>query len=311
MKLSTKRSLIGAVILLLMTPAPGSTGAAHPARAGTVVRHDAFESQNVLPRNVDVWLPPGYSIDEAARYPVIYMHDGENLFDAADAKFGVEWGLDEVMTELIAAGEIRPAIVVGIWSLGAGRYAEYMPQKAAPPGPIDFQVPSSPALTGQQLVSDRYLRFLVTELKPFIDGRYRTLPGRDDTFLMGSSMGGLISAYAISEYPDTFGGAACVSTHWPAGHGVVAGYLATHLPDPATHRIYFDFGTQTLDAGYEPFQRRMDEAMRRAGFVEGRNWVTLKFGGAEHNETSWRERAHVPLKFLLGAGSGVSGVSGK
>ncbi len=250
--------------------------------------------------------------------PVIYMHDGENLFDASDAKFGVEWGIDEVMARLVATGEVRPAIIVGIWSLGAGRYAEYMPQKAAPPGEIDFRVPSKPVLTGRQLVSDQYLGFLVTELKPFIDSTYRTLPGRDDTFVMGSSMGGLISAYAVAEYPGVFGAAACVSTHWPAGDGVVIDYLADHLPDPASHRFYFDFGTATLDALYEPYQRRMDEVMRQAGYTEGENWLTLKFDGAEHNETSWRRRAAPPpdvpyrcrvgdIGDLPGAGSGIRG----
>ena len=85
-----------------------------------------------------------------------------------------------------------------------------------------------------------------------------------------------------------------------AGQGAVVDYLGTHLPDPATHRLYFDFGTETLDAGYEPHQRRMDEFLRRAGYVEGRNWVTRKFDGAEHSETAWRQRVDEPLRFLLG-----------
>jgi predicted alpha/beta superfamily hydrolase len=288
-----------------MSQGASATDEVSAGATGSIVRHETFASRLVAPRNVDVWLPPDYATDPAVRYPVIYMHDGENLFDASDAKFGVEWGIDEVMTGLVAAGEVRPAIIVGIWSLGAGRYAEYMPQKAAPPGEIDFRVPSKPVLTGRQLVSDQYLDFLVTELKPFIDSTYRTLPGRDDTFVMGSSMGGLISAYAVAEFPGVFGAAACVSTHWPAGDGVVIDYLADHLPDPASHRFYFDFGTATLDALYEPYQRRMDEVMRQAGYTEGENWLTLKFDGAEHNETSWRRRAHLPLTFLLGAGSGI------
>ena len=153
---------------------------------------------------------------------------------------------------------------------------------------------------------------MVTELKPFIDATYRTLAGPADTFVMGSSMGGLISAYAIAEYPDMFGGAACVSTHWPAADGAVIDYLAGHLPDPASHRLYFDYGTATLDALYEPYQQRMDAVMRRSGYVEGQNWVTLKFDGAEHNEQAWRQRAALPLQFLLGAvvgaGPGDSGL---
>lgn len=113
-------------------------------------------------------------------------------------------------------------------------------------------------------------------------------------------MGGLISLYAASEYPDVFGGIGALSTHWPAGDGIVIDYLTAHLPDPRTHKLYFDYGTQTLDAGYEPYQRRMDAAMRAGGYTEGRNWITRKFEGAEHSERAWRERVDVPLQFLLG-----------
>jgi enterochelin esterase-like enzyme len=113
-------------------------------------------------------------------------------------------------------------------------------------------------------------------------------------------MGALISAYAMAEYPETFGGAACISTHWPAGDGAVIDYLAKHLPAPGAHKFYFDYGTETLDASYEPFQQRMDAVMKSAGYTEGRDWVTQKFPGAEHSEKSWRQRVEVPLQFLLG-----------
>lgn len=257
---------------------------------GRVIRHEAFASRQVEARNVDVWLPPGYDGDAGARYPVVYMHDGQNLFDPATSYAGVDWAIDEILTDVIASGAVRPAIVVGIWSVGKARYAEYMPQKAVP----------AAADQHDRLSSDRYLEFVVGELKPFIDARYRTLPGRDDTFIMGSSMGGLISAYAVSEYPEVFGGAACVSTHWPAEGGVMIDYLAAHLPEPGVHRLYFDFGTATLDAGYEPYQRRMDEILRRRGYADGEDWITRKFEGAEHSEKAWRLRAGVPLRFLLG-----------
>ena len=117
---------------------------------------------------------------------------------------------------------------------------------------------------------------------------------------MGSSMGGLISLYALTEYPAVFGGAACLSTHWPAGGGVMIDYLRSALPDPAGHRIYFDHGTATLDSLYPPFQRRADAVMRAAGYVEGRDWVTRVFAGAEHSERAWRVRVEQPLIFLLG-----------
>lgn len=255
-----------------------------------------FPSGFVAPRTVDVWLPPGYDEQAAERYPVLYMHDGQNVFDpATSAVTHVAWGVDETMVELVDAGTVRPAIVVGIWST-ARRVAEYMPQEpleANPTARAEFE-----RLVGEPL-ADRYLRFVVTEVKPFVDRTYRTLPGRADTFIMGSSRGALISLYAISQYPDVFGGAACLSTHWPAGEGALIDYFQTALPDPATHRLYFDFGTEGLDAEYEPYQDRMDLNLRTAGYVPGQNWVTRKFPGAGHSEMAWRDRAAIPLIFLL------------
>ncbi len=271
---------------------------AQPAAGGAQLeRHAAFPSRHVAARHVDVWLPPGYATTADARYPVIYLHDGQNLFDP-NGPFG-SWRVDEAMLRLIAAGEAPPAIVVGVWNTPA-RFAEYMPQQATSDAVLakilaQFQQPAA------RLQSDAYLKFLVTELKPFIDRTYRTRPEREHTSVMGSSMGGLISAYALVQYPEVFGGAGCLSTHWPAGDGVVIDYLAPRLPAPGAHRFYFDFGTATLDATYEPFQRRMDAVMRAAGYTEGANWMTRKFEGAEHNETAWRARVHLPLQFLLGS----------
>jgi enterochelin esterase-like enzyme len=218
----------------------------------------------------------------------------------------VDWGIDETMTRLIAERRIREAIVVGIWNTPKRR-EEYLPAKmflslkegeereAAFRGLADAGI----VLDEASLLSDAYLRFLVTELKPFIDRTYRTLPGRDDTFIMGSSAGALVSLYAVSEYPEVFGGAGCVSTHWPVGNGMMIDYIKDRLPAPETHKIYFDFGTETLDRGYEPYQKLMDQAMEAAGYERDRNWMTMKFPGAEHSERAWRERVHVPLEFFL------------
>jgi predicted alpha/beta superfamily hydrolase len=268
-----------------------------PGVTGTVLRHAAMPSRNVAARNVDVWLPPGYGKDPAKRYPVLYMHDGQNVFDPATSSFGVDWGVDETMTRLVESGQVREAIVVAVWTTPKRR-EEYMPQRAVH-GDVSFNVPGAEDLEPGDIISDRYLAFLVEELKPFIDASYRTLPDRADTYIMGSSMGGLISQYAMSRYPEVYGGAGCVSTHWPAGDGIALEDFAAHLPDPATHKYYFDFGTATLDASYEPYQRRADEMLRKAGYVEGRNWITRKFDGAEHSEKAWRLRVDQPLLFLL------------
>lgn len=266
---------------------------------GTLKRHANFPSKHVLARNVDVWLPPGYEkADNGKRFPVIYMQDGQNLFDPKTSYIGVDWGIDETMTRLIAEKRIRDAIVVGIWNTPK-RILEYMPQKVKIRNG-DASIKNLPMPLQVPLESDNYLRFVVTELKPFIDSTYRTLPDMKNTFIMGSSMGGLISAYAISEYPKVFGGAGCMSTHWPAGDGAVIDYLKKSLPDPNTHKFYFDFGTETLDAQYEPYQLRADAVMKQAGYVEGRNWITKKFVGDDHSERSWSKRVDVPLQFFLG-----------
>jgi predicted alpha/beta superfamily hydrolase len=258
-----------------------------------------FVSRHVAARRVDVWLPPGYAADPGRRYPVLYMHDGQNLFDPATAFAGVDWGVDEAMARLAAAGEIRPAIVVGVWNTER-RLAEYLPSRPFGTAPDRALLAAVPLGEGTEPESDAYLRFLTGELKPAIDRRYRTRPGRADTFIAGSSMGGLVSIYAVLEYPEVFGGAACLSTHWLAGEGLVADDVAARLPAPGRHRIYFDRGTEGLDAEYAPFQARVDGALRAAGYAEGRDWVSCVFEGAGHDEAAWRSRAKVPLRFLLG-----------
>jgi glycosidase/predicted alpha/beta superfamily hydrolase len=273
-----------------------------PVPAGVTGSFDSYpkvDSRYVDPRRVDVWLPPDYASNAAQRYPVIYMHDGQNLFDPALSYIGVDWGVDEAMTRLIAERRVRGAIVVAVWNTPK-RFAEYMPAKAVTESKLPEDWPDLAWIRSQPLLGDKYLRFLVEELKPFIDATYRTLPGRDDTFVMGSSMGGLISFYALAERPDVFGGAGCVSIHWPLADGLVVDYLARRLPPPGHHRLYFDFGTATLDAGYEPYQQRVDALMRKAGYREGIDWVTRKYEGAEHSERAWRARVEVPLVFLLG-----------
>ena len=264
---------------------------------GVLKRHEQFGSKFVAARNVDVWLPPGYARGKRSRYPVVYMHDGQMLFDSTATWNQQEWGVDETMTRLIQSGVIREAIVVGVWNTPK-RVAEYMPRKAVPSASTK-DLKGIPADSNDAIISDEYLKFLVRELKPFIDSHYRTKRDRASTFVMGSSMGGLISVYAVSEYPRVFGGAGCISTHWPAGNGALIDYLKTHLPAPGAHKFYFDFGTETLDAQYEPFQKRMDEVMLAAGYTEGKDWVTRKFEGAEHSEKAWSARVDIPLVFFL------------
>ncbi|HKA54501.1 MAG TPA: alpha/beta hydrolase-fold protein, partial [Candidatus Binatia bacterium] len=264
-------------------------------------RHPGFASRYVAPRHVDVWLPPHYQ-DTSGRFPVIYMHDGQNLFDPQTSFLGVDWGIDEAMRRLTAAQRARAAIVVGIWNTPQ-RSQEYMPQR-----PLEMSSGVQRERGQLQLgkgaarkpLADRYLKFLLQEVKPFIDEHYRTLADRENTFMMGSSMGGLISLYAVCEYPHVVAGAGCLSPHWPARGGIVVDYLEKGLPEAGSHKLYFDYGTRTVDALYEPYQQEVDKVMRAKGYTQGEDWLTLKFEGAEHGERAWRERVHIPLEFLLG-----------
>lgn len=291
-------------MLSILMPSP--TRISFADHTGHLFRYADFPSRFVAPRHVDVWLPPGYGATDVAAYPVLYMHDGQNLFDPASAYAGVDWGIDEALVRLHAVrglhaeGLQQVPIVVGIWNNPANqRWREYMPQKpyAALPAVQQAWVL---AQAGGPPYSDAYLQFLVEEIKPFIDAHYRTRPEQPATCIMGSSMGGLISLYALCEYPTVFGGAACVSTHWPAGGPALVTAMAKGLPPAGQHRVYFDYGTATLDEHYEPLQNQMDALLPAAGYTLGRDWRTEKFVGAEHSERSWRERVHIPLGFLFG-----------
>ena len=278
---------------------------------GSIRRFANFKSRYVAARNVDVWLPPGYNAHK--KYAVLYMHDGQMLFDAAITWNKQEWGVDEIVSQLLAQKKLQNCIVVGAWNGGTLRHSEYFPQKplalltqAARDTLLHSKRGSQP-LFAAAVQSDAYLQFLVTELKPFIDSTFATRKDRKHTFVAGSSMGGLLSMYAICEYPKVFGGAACLSTHWlgtmatennPMPAAFVA-YMAAHLPDPRSHKLYFDYGTQTLDAYYKLFQLQADAVLGAKGYT-AKNWVTREFVGEDHSEKSWRKRLDIPLLFLLG-----------
>lgn len=266
---------------------------------GNIDRIDPFKSKYIIPRRVDIWTPPTYSEDPKQRFKVLYMHDGENVFDSTSSKWShADWGIDETITRMVRENIIQPTLVVAMWSTDI-RAAEYMPQKL--PDTL-----SSKSLHGMiqrlnktEICSDNYLRFIVEEMKPYVDSHYRTLPEMQDTVIMGASMGGLISMYAMCEYPQVFSGAGCVSTHFPIGRGIALKYLREHLPDPKDHKFYFDFGTKTIDKNYERYQVRADRILSEGGYQQPVNWITRKFEGHRHSETDWRKRVHIPLEFLL------------
>lgn len=265
---------------------------------GRMARLANFPSHHVPSRNVDIWLPPEYDADPERRYPVLYMQDGQSCFLAEYCPYHVPWDIQSAMARAASGAEMEPAIIVGIWNIGPLRYLEYRPARPF----LNLSEHARRRVLaglGGWPHSDAYLAFITEELKPYIDTNYRTRPDRGHTAIMGSSMGGLISLYAICEYPDVFGAAGCVSTHWPAVEAVILPYLREYLPDPATHRIYFDFGTHTIDALYRPTQQLVDMVMPTRGYERGVNWLTLEFPGTRHFETDWGARAHIPIGFML------------
>ncbi len=279
--------------------------------SGTIRYIEKFASAFVTPRNIAVWLPDGYS--NKKKYAVLYMHDGQMLFDATTTWNKQEWQADETAAKLIAEGKTKKFIIVGIESLAPLRHSNYFPQQpfeSLPQKTIDslYSVSSSvnPPVFGTKVNSDQYLQFIVKELKPFIDKTFSVKTDRSNTFIAGSSMGGLISMYAICEYPNVFGGAACLSTHWPGFYttennpipNAFLKYLKSHLPSPKNHKIYFDYGDQTLDALYAPFQKQADVIMNEKGFTT-KNWETKFFPGEDHSEKAWSKRLGIPFAFLL------------
>jgi enterochelin esterase-like enzyme len=292
------RTLLSLLTLLFATPAL--------ADSGRFVEIAAVPSANIAPPHVVVWLPPGYDTGRQ-RYSVVYMHDGQNVFFPDRSKFNKVWAADKSALRLIAAKRVKPFIIVAIDQPGADRYRQYFPQA------IDAMAP--PALrtvfeSEGPLFGDRYLKFLVTELKPQIDRDYRTLPDVGHTTVVGSSMGGLISCYAFVEYPKTFGRAGCVSTHWlltmpdklPAGADPVAmweTYLGQRLGKPAGRRLWMDHGTETLDAYYDPWQRRIDAKLIELGWRKGRDFESRVYPGAAHEENAWAARLDDIFAWLL------------
>lgn len=278
--------------------------------AGRVVEYKNFASTLIKSRNVTVWLPDGYS--DAKKYDVIYMHDGQMLFDSLSTWNHQEWQVDENISRLQQKNEIRDCIIIGIWNIPEDRFFDYFPQKA-----VNFMSADNRKAFGNEFElkrfdADNYLKFIVEELKPFIDKTYSTYTDRSHTFLMGSSMGGLISLYGVCEYPNIFGGAACLSIHslmitssvkTESNVAIAAPafveYLKSSLPKANTAKIYMDFGDKTLDSYYAPYQEKIDEVMYHKGWRRP-YWTTNFYPGLSHSEADWARRLFIPILFLIG-----------
>lgn len=283
--------------------------------SGTLIRIENFSSKYVDPRPVDIWLPKDYSPEK--RYQVTYMHDGQMLFDSTVTWNRQEWKVDETFSRLIQENKIEPCIIVGIWNNGKYRASEYFPEKFLETVSPDFRKKFIESQLENKPQSDRYLRFIVEELKPYIDSAFSTYTTKEHTFIMGSSRGGVISLYAMAEYPEVFGGAACLSSHWMGvrEHNfelplAAFNYFQKKLPSALSHRLYMDRGTLTLDSFYRPYQDFMDILVRSKGYSAG-NLMTLAFEGTDHSEHAWAERLHIPVEFLMGIRPKQKPIAGK
>ena len=264
---------------------------ADPAGSGVVGQlvywQDVASRHLSQKRHVEVWLPPGYEASGTRRYPVLFMHDGQNLFDPRMAAGGIDWGVDKAVVRSVQAGGMQPVIVVGVWNTSR-RLQEYSPWDEGP----------------------AYARFLIEELMPRVNGQWRTASGPANTGTIGSSMGGLISFYLAWKHGDVFGRAGCMSTHFPfpayvPGPGAATPKIEEEIASGATFppgpRLYFDHGTVGLDAAYGPVQAKVSAWLKAQGHLEGRDFIVRAFEGADHNEAAWRARMDAPLRFLFPA----------
>ncbi len=242
-------------------------------------------------RFLRVWLPPGYDAPENSQvqYPVFYLNDGQNLFEAKIAFGGVKWAVDEAADRLIREGKIPPMIFVGIDNSQAGRMKEYLP----------FRSYNPPVLRPQ---GKRYTDFLTREVMPFMSEHYRVATGPQNTALGGSSLGGLISLYAGIAVRGVFGGLLIESPSLFIGRKKILTYARCHHDWPA--KIVLAVGT--LESGREEFDRKvvadvreLETILRAAGLGEDRLLVNIDEGG-RHTEGDWARRLPSELEFLLG-----------
>jgi predicted alpha/beta superfamily hydrolase len=277
---------------------------------GRFLEYERIVAEGLPDQRLSIWLPPGYDAS-GRRYPVLYMHDGHNLFDPKNSNFNKIWAADKAMLAAMASGTVEPHIIIGIWAPGRDRYRQYLPRSAYDAAPTAVRAQMDAMSNGGAVVSDRYLAWIAGPLKSWVDSSFRTRPGRDDTAIVGSSMGGLMSCYAILERPDVFGRAGCVSSHWPAvDPRAVAGedsgvksmwdaWFAKRLGAPDGRRVWMDHGTATLDQFYAPYQQVVDARFAAAGWQKGRDWESKVYEGAEHEENAWAARLPEIFGWLL------------
>jgi predicted alpha/beta superfamily hydrolase len=267
----------------------GTPNSAKSTITGTLKRHEQISSQFLTrSRNINVWLPPGYE-ETDKRYPVLYLQDGQNLFDESTAAFGVEWRADESAMELITKQEISALIIVGIWNT-ADRMDEYTLTK-------DEQLGRG----GRGL---DYIRFIVEELKPLIDRTYRTRTDRESTSIGGSSLGGLIAMHACLENPDVFGRCLAFSPSLGWDQERLLQSLQSGTKWPANVRLWLSMGTH--EGRNSESQKQNVTRAKRLHQLLSQETTNIKvaipfqeFSDASHDEKSWAEQFPIALKSIM------------
>lgn len=259
--------------------------------AGQVLLHPSFPSSHLgNERTLAVYLPPGYGENRRHRYPVVYMHDGQNLFDPLTAAFGVAWEAGTTATRLIRRGAVEPMLLVGIYNT-PDRIHEYTTCEDAH------------AHAGGR--GELYARFVLDEVKPFIDIHYRTLPEREHTAVCGSSLGGLVSLSMVQRHHDRIGICAAMSPSlWWSGARLLNELEVDH-EWMTSMRFWLDMGTNeganhaVYGAGIER-ARRLRKIFRTAGLKPRRDFRYVEAQGGEHNEYNWGKRFRGVLRFFFG-----------
>jgi len=289
----------------------GWTRLTAPSGRGQLHVRRNFASRHLAARDLYVWTPDG--LDEATRFPVLYMQDGQNLFDARLVPFGVAWEADASLSRLIAAGRTAPTIIVGV-ACTEDRFAEYAPALILD----QLSTPARQAVTTAwpgAPKSAAYARMLIDEIKPLIDATFPTLPGRENTFIAGSSMGAVVAAELLARHPDVFAGAALLSAHFsllpvteaeplPKGFSedvarAVGLFARHHIPRAGSHRLWLDRSTLSIDRFYPPSHAAFVSALLALGYGEGEDLSVRAYDGVGHDEGAWRERLDEALAFLL------------
>ncbi|MEO7168375.1 MAG: alpha/beta hydrolase-fold protein [Spartobacteria bacterium] len=255
---------------------------------GNIQEHPGFESWILHNRrDVLVYLPRGYRRARTRRYPVLYLHDGQNVFDAATAFGGVEWNADETAERLTRKRLIEPTIIVAVPNMGDDRIHEYAPSR----GVIDSSAPRKKRSRG---LLRKYGRFLRDELKPFIDRTYRTQPEAEFTGLGGSSLGGLATLALGLCYPETFNRLAVLSPSIWWDDCLIYRLLDTVEVKPPL-KIWLDTGTN--EPGWERASALRDRLVERGWRLDDDLHYTEVVGG-DHSERAWGARFEAVLRFL-------------